>query len=608
MKESLMTESQLLAEIEYLRKRVNELEMMNANYRQVETTLAENEKNLRTFFNTIDHLLFVLDSNGNILLTNDAVTRKLGYSTDELLGQSVLMVHPPERRSEAGHIVEEMLAGKADYCPVPVITKDGRQIQVETRVVAGKWSGQDVIFGITKDLSDIKASEEKFSKAFQISPALMAISEIESGRYVNVNNAFLQTLGFTREEVIGRTSLELNIFSNANQREKLLERMECERQLRNAEIMVRAKSGEIHYGLFSMDYIQLQDRKLLLTVMNDITERKQAEGALRESEVRWQFALEGAGDGVWDWNAQNNQVFYSKQWKTMLGYADDEIGNSLDDWKERVHPDDLSFVLDEINKHFSGQIPFYSSEHRLLCKNGEYKWILDRGKVIQWTDDKKPLRVIGTHTDITESKQAEKAIKMANEQLRSQIAEIEQLQKELREQALHDPLTDLYNRRYLKETLERELKRVKREKIPLSVIIIDIDNFKKINDTYGHQVGDEFLKKIADMISSNTRGSDIACRYGGEEYLLVMPGTSVKSAASRAEQLRLECAKIQIPYKNKKLSVTLSFGVASFPDHSQEAEDIVIKADKALYKSKRSGRNCITTWDEQMEIRHSKHS
>ncbi len=117
---------------------------------------------------------------------------------------------------------------------------------------------------------------------------------------------------------------------------------------------------------------------------------------MRESERRWQFALEGAGDGVWDWNAQTNNVFFSRQWKAMLGYGDDEIGDSLDEWDKRVHPDDRDRCYEDLEKHFRGETSEYRNEHRLLCKDGTYKWILDRGKVVERTEDEKPLRVIGT--------------------------------------------------------------------------------------------------------------------------------------------------------------------------------------------------------------------
>ncbi len=136
-------------------------------------------------------------------------------------------------------------------------------------------------------------------------------------------------------------------------------------------------------------------------------ESAQTQADLIASEARWQFALEGSGDGVWDWNVETNEVFFSRQWKTMLGYGEHEIGNGLEEWDSRVHPDDKAHYYEALEQHFTGQTPIYQNEHRVRCKDNSYRWILDRGKVIEWTADGKPLRVIGTHTDITDRKQAE---------------------------------------------------------------------------------------------------------------------------------------------------------------------------------------------------------
>ncbi|BAY38811.1 diguanylate cyclase with PAS/PAC and GAF sensors [Nostoc sp. NIES-2111] len=158
-----------------------------------------------------------------------------------------------------------------------------------------------------------------------------------------------------------------------------------------------------------------------LYIFEDITSRKQIEAALKASEERWQYALEGNGDGVWDWNAQTNTVFFSRRWKQMLGFEEDEIGNTLNEWDERVHPDDKAQVYEEIEKHFRGEAQQYISEHRVLCKDGTYKWILDRGKIFSRGDNGSPLRLLGTHTDITDRKRMEEALRESEERYHSVI-------------------------------------------------------------------------------------------------------------------------------------------------------------------------------------------
>ncbi|WP_199315473.1 PAS domain S-box protein [Aerosakkonema funiforme] len=157
--------------------------------------------------------------------------------------------------------------------------------------------------------------------------------------------------------------------------------------------------------------IALQQATIHQQLQEELSQRKQAQAHLLESEARWQFALEGSGDGVWDWNVQTDRVFFSRQWKAMLGYSDSEVGNTLAEWHSRVHPDDKAGCYADLNKHLRGQTPTYQNEHRIRCQDGSYKWILDRGKVIERTADGKPLRVIGTHTDITDRKAAESVLR-----------------------------------------------------------------------------------------------------------------------------------------------------------------------------------------------------
>ncbi|MDD2755615.1 MAG: PAS domain-containing protein [Methanothrix sp.] len=156
---------------------------------------------------------------------------------------------------------------------------------------------------------------------------------------------------------------------------------------------------------------------LIFAITSDITAQKNSEAQTQESEVRWQFALEGTGSGIWDWDLRTNKVFYSRMWVSMLGYKQHEIGDSLDEWYLRLHPDDRETCQHELNRHLLGETPIYHNQHRVLCKGGTYKWVLDRGKVMARTEDGRPLRFISTQSDITERKRAREMIWARSEEL-----------------------------------------------------------------------------------------------------------------------------------------------------------------------------------------------
>jgi PAS domain S-box-containing protein len=166
---------------------------------------------------------------------------------------------------------------------------------------------------------------------------------------------------------------------------------------------------------------QLQ-RNVIYGIARDITQQKKTEADLQVSEERWQLALRGSNDGIWDWNVLTHEVFFSTRWKTMLGYTEAEIGNHLDEWKQRVHPEDLESVMQLLKAHFDQKTSFYVSEHRLRCKDGSYKWILDRGQAL-WDETGQVQRMVGSHTDITERRELAAALQQANQELEQRVAE-----------------------------------------------------------------------------------------------------------------------------------------------------------------------------------------
>jgi diguanylate cyclase (GGDEF)-like protein len=201
-----------------------------------------------------------------------------------------------------------------------------------------------------------------------------------------------------------------------------------------------------------------------------------------------------------------------------------------------------------------------------------------------------------SNRDITERYQSQKKLEEANQRLEAQLSAIQLLQEHLRDQAIRDPLTGLFNRRYLYETLDRELARAKREHSSISVMMIDIDLFKNINDTYGHQAGDEVLITLGSLLKHGVRQSDIACRYGGEEFVLILPGVEQADAIQRAEAIRVQFSGMTIVYGKTNLAATVSTGIAFYPQHGDDSYVLINLADKAMYQAKQAGRNQVNVW------------
>jgi len=326
----------------------------------------------------------------------------------------------------------------------------------------------------------------------------------------------------------------------------------------------------------------------------DITEQKQAEAALAKSEEQLRLAMDATSDGLWDWHIAENYTYYSPGYYRMLGYLPAEFPASPQAWISLVHPDDRQKVLQMDNDIVDNRIQILEVEMRIMAKNGEWKWILSRGKSVGRDANGRALRVVGTHVDITERKGVEEALRRANKKLERQAMANEALQQLLIEQATHDALTGLYNRRYMDDALERELSRARRENYPVCVMMLDIDHFKGFNDSYGHDAGDQVLMALGRLLRVSIRQSDIACRYGGEEFVIIMPGARVDDGQNRAEIIRAEFERTTIDSEGKSISATMSVGVALFPMHAASPDALLRAADAALYDAKNSGRNRIS--------------
>jgi PAS domain S-box-containing protein len=249
--------------------------------KQSEETLEQTRQNYETFFNTIDEFLLVVDEHGNIIHTNKTVITRLGYSIEELIGKPVIMMHPPECIDEAGIIIEEIINKRSDGCTLPIITKSGVRIPVETRVSHGFWDGKPVIFGVSKDISKIKESEEKFSKIFHLNPSACGLSDLADQRYIDLNRAFYTLFGFDKDEAIGKTAEELGIIDSKTRNAVLL-KADSKGTIINAYADLKKKNGDILHVLLSAENIHVQDKTYRFTVVNDITYSKRSEAELEK--------------------------------------------------------------------------------------------------------------------------------------------------------------------------------------------------------------------------------------------------------------------------------------------------------------------------------------
>ncbi|WP_294892279.1 MULTISPECIES: diguanylate cyclase domain-containing protein [unclassified Sulfuricurvum] len=320
---------------------------------------------------------------------------------------------------------------------------------------------------------------------------------------------------------------------------------------------------------------------------------------LSASEEWLRFALEGTGDGIWDWNVVTNKVFFSKRWKEMLGFSEDEIKGSLKEWEERVHPDDIAKVLRDVQDHLDGKTEMYTNEHRVRCKDGTYKWIFDRGVVAERDKHNRPIRMVGSHTDISEPKRIEAELMVAKERAEAANTALKLKSEELEKLSMHDGLTRIPNRRYFDEIYEKRYKEALRDAKPLAIIMVDVDHFKNFNDHYGHAQGDECLIKIADALQKTLkRPSDFVARYGGEEFVVLLADIDEEGMKTVAEHLVDSVRKLNIPHAFSSAApyVTISAGAAFSHTPAEKKKELLKHADEAMYRSKENGRDRYTCY------------
>ncbi len=267
-------------------------------------------------------------------------------------------------------------------------------------------------------LSNALATRERTEEALRLtrisveaaSDALFWITT--DARIVDVNEAACRSLGYTREELLRLRVADIDVHFSPEGWPRHFDRLRQQGSL-TLESEHRTKDGRVFPVEIAANHVKFGTEERYCAFVRDITERRQTEERLRESEYRWKFAIEGSGDGVWDWNLQTGDVKYSKRWKEMLGYTEKDILPASREWIDRIHPEDLPRVVEANHSYATGKTATYVVEYRLRCKDESYKWILGRGMVVSRREDGTPMRMIGTHTDITDQKRAEEELRQA---------------------------------------------------------------------------------------------------------------------------------------------------------------------------------------------------
>jgi diguanylate cyclase (GGDEF)-like protein/PAS domain S-box-containing protein len=351
----------------------------------------------------------------------------------------------------------------------------------------------------------------------------------------------------------------------------------------------------------------------LVGIARDVSERRRAEIALAESESRWNFALESAGQGVWDHNLREGKAFFSRMWRRMRGIGPDEqVDSSRESWLARVHPDDRARLIVEADRQDSGHLEQNSFEYRERRRDGKYIWILSRGRPVEWNADGTVARIIGTDTDITSLKLAEaRAAEEAEETYRRHLAALQKAHEATeaahqlaQSMARHDPLTGLPNRRLFADTLETAVARAARVHAQYAILIVDLNRFKPINDLHGHAAGDSVLSEVANRLATLARKVDTIARLGGDEFGIILDCTGSDDPAGAtaifADRIVDALAK-PISIGEQSATVGASIGIALCPADGADGDTLLRAADMAMYQAKKDGTGSYSFFRPTME-------
>jgi diguanylate cyclase (GGDEF)-like protein/PAS domain S-box-containing protein len=414
------------------------------------------------------------------------------------------------------------------------------------------------------------------------------------GEYLYLNPAHLNLFGYKDANgLVGKTWRELYNTSEIQRIEQEVFPLLQQHGSWRGNLIGKRLDGSLFAQEITLNLIANGE---FICLCRDISKQQQQEQTLRETQERYALAIQGAKDGIWDWNLKTGEIYYSPRWKEILGYSETELGETVQEWFNRIHPEDLETVRRSLWKHQQGQIPHFEQEYRIQNKQGHYRWVLSRGIAVRNAKGD-AYRIAGSLTDTTE---------------RHMVA------AQLQHDALHDPLTGLPNRSLFLQRLEQVIRYAQyRPDYLFAVLCIDLDRFKTINDSLGHLAGDQLLCAFALRLRSCLRPEETLARLGSDDLLILLEDLldpqEATLMANRIQQLLQEPFQLE----GQEIHCTATIGIAFKGEQLLAAETYVRNADLAMYQAKGKGRSgqavftptmhstAVTRWQMETDLRRA---
>ncbi|MCC6609369.1 MAG: PAS domain S-box protein [Burkholderiales bacterium] len=555
---------------------------------RTERELRESRRRLEAMFRGSPQPLAISTwEEGRILAVNDAWVRTFGFAREDVRGRSFAEIglwSDPDSRKRVDDAMQATGLVRDFECTWR--KANGESVDVLFFGQRVEFGGETVVLSTGMDVTERKRaerllteSEQRFSKIFHASPVPVVISEPADGRYIEVNQAWVGFFGYAREEVLGRTPVEIGIWLTPEDRADFTARLAAGGTAHNLEYRMRKRSGEIADVLVSSDAIDLAGERRLLTSAMDITALKRAERQLKMSERRFRDFAEAAGEYVWETDVKGRFSYLSRRAEQVLGYPPEELyGRKATDLMPPGEAERVGGLVAELAAQSQ---PFRNIEFGVFARSGSLVWQLVSGvPILDETGRARGYR--GTALDITERKRAEHRIE---------------------ELATRDPLTGLPNRLLLGDRLAQGLLSAQREGELLAVLFIDLDHFKNINDTFGHQVGDLLLKEVARRLGGVVRKGDTLSRLGGDEFVIVLEGLKSPDDAGQVAQKILNALAAPCVLDGHTVNTAGSVGIAIYPTDGADAATLMRHADTAMYAAKSGGRKNYQFFSSDMNVR-----